>query len=180
MPTLEDKKHVTDNEFLDLLHEIIVDIVGLDENLVRRMYQTDPPAIPDHNIDWCSYGINADTPAGLSPFIKKTGENETEISETYTTEVLICFYGINATDNAKRLKNGLSVFFKREPLYWNRCGLASVGQTVRMTEQVNNQYYQRADTVYRFSRRIMVKYIDRNLESAVFQPKTETGDFKNE
>ncbi|MBN4665433.1 hypothetical protein HUS70_07430 [Pandoraea nosoerga] len=158
---------IEDSALEDFLQTMIAGITGLDGALVRPFPQPVAPKIPESGINWCGFTVadfEPDANAGLLHVPASDG------SDTYLRhediEVKCQFYGPNASQYARVLRDGLYVPQNREQLQLNDFGLIDTSGIVAAPDVVNQQVRRRYDVTVRLRRKVTRTYRVLNLLSA--------------
>ena len=126
---------------------------GLPGTLVRPRWQAMPPVQPDLLATWASIGTLL-TEADEFPVMKhvwdatlpgQTAPGYTILQRHSTLTVLVTFYGPEADEAAKRLRDGLYIPQNYEPLMPLGLKLRTVHDLARAPEVMNQQYVDRID-----------------------------------
>lgn len=177
-----------DAGFDQLLQPVLVGITGLDPTLVRRAWQAnvDPttglpvtPPDPTRNTDWCSFRT-IDEDADVNPtFIHDGSDNGglgTSTSlRTEEAQVMVSFYGPNATANASLLRDGFGISQNREAMRASGVAFVRTERITKVPDLQNGAWIRRADLVFRCRRVAVRTYAIRNVESLSGQIITDQG-----
>ncbi|VVE79400.1 phage neck terminator protein [Pandoraea sputorum] len=158
---------IEDSALEDFLQTMIAGITGLGGAFVRPFPQPAAPKIPDPGTNWCGFTVSdfePDANAGLLHVPADDG------SDTYLRhegiEVKCQFYGPNASQYARILRDGLYVPQNREQLQLNDYGLVDTSSILSAPDVVNQQVRRRYDMTVRLRRKVTRTYRVLNLESA--------------
>lgn len=158
---------IEDSVLEDFLQTMIAGITGLDGVLVRPFPQPTAPKIPEPDINWCGFTVSdfePDANAGLQHVPADDG------SDTYVRhegiEVKCQFYGPNASQYARILRDGLYVPQNREQLQLNDYGLVDTSSILGAPDVVNQQVRRRYDMTVRLRRKVTRTYRVLNIISA--------------
>lgn len=151
---------VTYEEIEDALHDLVVGITGLADDLVRPRWQPEPPKQPARNSDWCSIGIITRRHNNFSPVIHNNpGDGSDSVLTFETLEILASFYGPGSHDLAETLRDGLYVAQNREAVK------ASVGLVLTeiqefrtVPELINTSWVRRVDVPIIMGRAVQRDY----------------------
>jgi len=139
------------------LQQLIVNVTGLAGNLVRPLWQPNPPNIPGIEVDWCAFGIQNQIPDANS-YHKQLDEGGAQLLRHEELEVYCVFYGPDAKINAGKLRDGLEIGQNREILLLNGIGLKGFSNTKTFPELINNRYFERSDITMTLRREIRRDY----------------------
>src|SRR3979409_241705 len=109
---------------LDFLQGVIVGITGLDGTMVRPVWQSEPPNIPDAGEAWCAFRITT-RPSDKFPYVKHNadGQGADALQRHEELHVLCSFYDLGSGGLADglcaQLRDGLSIAQNREILTLN-------------------------------------------------------------
>lgn len=165
---------IEDSALEDFLQTMIAGVTGLPEAMVRPYPQTIAPRVPEPSVNWCGFTVadfDADANAGLQHQSSDDG------SDTYLRhediEVKCQFYGPNASQYARVLRDGLYVPQNREQLQLNDFGLIDTSAIVPAPDVVNQQVRRRYDISVFLRRKVTRTYRVLNLESAQTSTTTD-------
>lgn len=135
----------------DVLHDLVVGLTGLPGDLVRPRWQPRPPQTPSPDTSWCALGVTGRDSPGSQ--LRSTADGEGWAVETHETlDVLISFYGPQASALALAVREGLRVPLNRETLRAANMALVRAGQMANAPELVNNAWLRRVDLPLTFRR----------------------------
>lgn len=135
---------------LDFLQAVIVGITGLDGTMVRPVWQSEPPNLPDAGTAWCAFRITT-RPSDTFPYVKHNadGQGSDALQRHEALHILCSFYdlgsGADADALAAQLRDGLSIAQNREVLTLNNMGLAKTGDLVAVPVLVKTRWLYRVD-----------------------------------
>lgn len=127
---------------LDVLHDQIVGLTGLDPHLVRPRWQPDPPKQPPPDTDWCAFGITGDAEEAAQLI---HGDDSARVHSEDLLTVLVSFYGPRAGDMAKRLRRGSHVPSNRALLRQHCLALVEIGPATPAPDFVGGAWIRRID-----------------------------------
>ncbi len=165
---------------LDFLQGVIVGITGLDGTMVRPVWQSEPPNMPDAGTAWCAFRITT-RPSDTFPVVKHNadGQGVDALQRHEELHVLCSFYdlgsGAVADAHAAQLRDGLSIAQNREVLTLNNMGLAKTGDLVAVPVIVKTRWLYRVDLEVVIRRQIDRLYPVLNLTSAQGSVATDDG-----
>lgn len=141
-------------------------VTGIPRDLCRRRWQTDPPAQPLREVDWCALGtisVDTDPDAVITPgYIAVNG----------VFDVLFSFYGPHAMDNALLLRVGV---YDRTYLEDANIFIGRAGTVRRVSAIINNLTLNRADIELRFNIREKYEHDERYVVSSSGVIHTDEG-----
>jgi len=140
-----------------LLHDLIRDVTGLAGTLVRPMWQPEPPPVPAITVDWCAFSIVSQTP-DANAYHDQDSDTSAKIVRHEDLEVLCAWYGPNCQDYAGRLRDALDLSQNRDTLRAAGIGYVGSSGTMRVPEQINARWFDRADLTLSFRREIRRTY----------------------
>ncbi|MCX5516232.1 hypothetical protein C3941_19780 [Kaistia algarum] len=164
-----------DDSLADALQAAVVGITGLDGTLVRPRWQATPPQQPSAATSWAAVGVVLATPdANAYIAHDPTGDGADKMQRHETLEVLVSFYGPQASANAARLRDGLALAQNRDMIRTATTtagvdiGLSFIacGTVIAVPDLVNQRWLRRCDLPLTFRRRIDRTYPVLNLLSA--------------
>ncbi|MCA8492561.1 phage neck terminator protein [Burkholderia arboris] len=163
-----------DDALDDLVHDLVTGVTALSPDLVRPRWQPVVAKQPEPGINWCAFGIQAQTPDS-SPAIVHNGANEG--SDTYIRhqdlDVLCTFYGPAAKGYAQRLADGLALPQNREQLQMLDMAFVGVSEIRAAPDLVNQQWVRRYDMTVMLRRKVTRTYAVLNLKSVQASTTTD-------
>jgi len=152
---------------------LIVSLTGLPGNYVRPRWQQNAPVQPDISTNWCAFGqvrSSADFNANEAHINKMNVTLRNEVIELQCS-----FYGPQADNYARDLRDGLQVAQNREVLTLNGMGLVDTGDLTPVPEETKGRWYYRIDLPLRIRRVLLREYPVLDIESASIQLQTDAG-----
>lgn len=148
-----------------VIHDLIMNLVGLAGDLVRPAYQAYPAKAPKPSVDWCAFWLHPDDSQNWAETVHYSDEDGYDIVTDYVKyECLISFYGPNSFDNALVLRRGLSLEQNsRETLRPIGAGIRSIGMATRLPELIQEYWLQRTDLPVKIVHAEKSKYKVMNL-----------------
>ena len=129
---------------LDLvIGDVVSQIIGMDRDLCRRRWQQSPPLQPDRDTDWCAVGVTS-----IEPDQNVAAELVGEVYTVHlheTVDVLLSFYGLNATQNAMTFKVGIALGINRGILNDNGLAFLRVSEVRRIPATTHQLTLMRTD-----------------------------------
>jgi hypothetical protein len=174
---------------LRFLQQIIVGVTGMDGDMVRPYWQTEPPVIPNQGEAWIAFKITK-RPSDEFPFIGRlpwVTENANDHMQRHEEiEILTTFYdtgGSTGDDNSGGLadyyaalfRDGMMVPQNREPLLLAGMGLVRTGTPVAVPSLVKTRWQYRVDLDWVIRRQIDRDYPVQTLVAANGTIYTDTG-----
>ena len=164
-----------DDSLLDFMHDVIVGIVGMQNQMVRPAYQENPPKRPGIKADWCAFWTAGHTPEAGNAYVKMSQNGLSSSMQRHETfDVRVSFYGPNASRNAAALRDGLQLAQNREQLFLAGMAHIDCSSITPLGDLVNEQWYRRADITVRFRRELNRVYNVMSFLSANGTINTET------
>lgn len=164
---------------LDLIHDVIAGITGLDDKLVRPRWQSEPANPPDAGTAWCSVGVaKGDKDAFAAVVHRDTTDGGADDLQRHEMLNLLCsFYDLGDAGLADfycdRLADGLQIEQNRAALKANNIDLVEAMQSNTVPTLVKSRWQYRVDLPVVLRRQILRTYQVRNLASARVQLKAE-------
>lgn len=153
-------------DLLVFLNGWLAGVTGLDQNLVRGRWQTEPPNIPNAGEAWMAYGIGS-RPADDNATIyydadALEGAGATVLQQHEELDVLCSFYDMGSTGLADSyaavLRQGLQVDQNLEPLVAQGMGLITAGPAVALPSLLKTRWLYRVDVPVSIKREIIRYY----------------------
>lgn len=149
--------------FRRLIGSYIVQLSGLAPELVRPMWQKNPPPIPSSDVNWISFGIE-NFRSEFSGHQEQISLLQMKLTTHYTFDCAIVCYGEESIETAKLIRKNIEVAQNREFLFKNNLSIGDVTDAVHVPELINNEFYDRSD----FS----IKFL--SVEDSVYEVNTFT------
>jgi len=165
-----------DQALARFMHDVIVGVTGLANELVRPAWQRNPPPRPNHDVLWCGFGVLNQTAEAGGSFVKEldTGLGA-EQQRTESFDLLCSVYGSGCAGLAAAIRDGLEISQNREQLFLAEMTYVGSGQVVRLPELVNEIWYERADVTLTFRRVVRREYAILNFLNVYGTYTTDTG-----
>lgn len=148
-----------DAELARILHGLIVGVTGIAGNLVRPIWQSNPPPVPAFGTTWAAFGVT-DIAAGLPYMVQVDNDPDTicqyRHDERFTLRVSV--YGPFCQRYATRIRDGVNISQNREALYLEGISVVGTGGITRAPELVNDVWLDRCDVSIDMGRYIAVNY----------------------
>jgi len=159
------------NALDDFFHDVIEGLTDLDENLIRPLFQLNPPPIPEPDIDWIAFGVNLTEAEDGSAHLKVIEDGESaELIRQEKLEIPFQIYGINNFDVANQIRDGLQLAQNRETLYHNNISFTGKKTPlIKLNENVNGRFYKRCDFTLTFMREVTRVYPILTFEQVQFE-----------
>jgi hypothetical protein len=139
-------------------HDLIMGLTGIDKTLVRPRWQPAPPVMPLSSVGWCGFGVttlNSDD----SAYLKESSLGDSASLIRYERYSLLCsFYGLGASNNARKMRDSLEIGQNREVLFLNGLGYVTCTPSTHAPELINDVWYDRYDIEFQFVREISKSY----------------------
>ena len=171
----------TDSDIWELLHDMLQGLTGFDSNLIRKMWQKNPPPSPENGIDWIAYGFSISEDEDGGAYLEPTDETESVLYKHEELELSLQIYGDDCQLTAGIIKDGLQVKQNREALYLNKIVYIGASKTLHVPEQINNEFFNRCDLTLTFRRQIERTYGIMNLVDAqgtIYPDREEVGEIE--
>lgn len=135
---------------LVFLQNWIAPLAGLDGNMVRPRYQTEPSNIPDGGTAWMAFGFQGDEEADTFPYVAQSADGLTTTLQRNEQMTLLCsFYDTGVSGLAdglsRLLRDNLAVAQNREPLLTQGFVLAYVGPRTPAPRTLSTKWLYRVD-----------------------------------
>lgn len=145
-------------------HDLIMNLTGLDKTLVRPRWQPNPPVIPSSNTDWCGFGVE-ELAADDSAYVNKNTTLTADLIRHEKYKLICSFYGANARDNCRKMRDGLEVGQNREVMSLANIGYINCSPARHAPELINDIWYDRYDIDFEFAREVAKTY---NVEDIAY------------
>lgn len=145
------------------LHDLIVGITGLDNTMVRPLWQPTPPVVPGEDTNWCAFGISIQTADANAYVVPINDTDGSALQRHEEIEIQTVFYGPNCQSNAAKLRDGFQISQNREALFLAGMGFASFGDILHSPELVNQKWLDRVDASF-----VLRRQLDKNYQILTF------------
>jgi hypothetical protein len=125
-----------------LVHDYIVGLSGLDNTLVRPMYQPNPPTIPDFGTDWIGINIKTTDMNGSSYQVLNKDDILT-LRRDVTFEISLAIYGTNSFRVSTQIRSGMELTQNTEIFRPYNIAFGTHGKLVRSPELHNQRWLER-------------------------------------
>lgn len=170
----------TDGVLEDQIQAAIVGITALPGDMVRPVWQPNPPQKPDLTVDWCAYRVESTEPNWTGAIIHHPeGEGTDELRRHETVNLLVSFYGPHSEGYAGRLRDGMLIPQNMEALKAHGIAFLEAGRLMNAPEYVNNQWVTRRDLTVKLRRVVIRTYDVLNVLSAEGEIVADTGPANN-
>lgn len=142
-PTLNPTEGVSLRRFIGTM---LAGVTGINPTLVRPLWQSTPPATPNHDVDWIAFGVDS-IKQDASPYYGETKSGDGSYSIRHEDiAVKLIAYGPNCQHTLSIIRDGLCLSQNRETLFLNGMGFADMEDIVHAPELINNCWYDRCDS----------------------------------
>lgn len=142
-----------------VLQAFVSGVTGIAGNLVRPMWQPNPPAIPAAGTTWAAIGLT-DITAGLPYMVQVSDQPDTicqyRQDERFTMRVAV--YGPSCQRYAAMIRDGVNISQNREQLYLQGISVVGTGTITRAPELVNDVWLDRCDIAIDMGRALILNY----------------------
>ena len=139
-------------------HDLIMNITGIDKTLVRPRWQPNQPIIPSSGTNWCGFGITI-LESDDSAYLKENSLGDSASLIRHEKYSLFCsFYGTLASENIRKMRDGLQIGQNREVLFLNNFGYVSCTPSTHAPELINDIWHDRYDIEFQFAREVHKDY----------------------
>lgn len=153
---------IYDDALVDAFQANVVGVTGLSGTLVRPRWQPEPPNQPSFDTNWAALGV---TVMDGSRFAYKShdpsangGLGADYLEKDERIEVMLSFYGPNASSLAKRYEDGLQIDRNRDDLLNYGIKLVEVLAVRNIPALLKDKWVARVDMTVSFVRRIRRVY----------------------
>jgi IS1 family transposase len=168
-----------DADLEDLLQPWIVGCSGVRGDLVRPLWQEEPPALPPRLTTWLAFGVktHAQDWSSTRRHVKaKDGQPAfTSVYRQEELEIVVQCYGPRSDALAANLWNGCQVPQNREYLTLNKMAFTSVDKPTQLAEQVKTKYIRRVDLLIHLRRTVFLRYPVLDIVGAEVEIVTDLG-----
>ena len=140
----------------DFVHDWVVGITGLTNDLVRPRWQIDPPNIPLDGITWAALGLTDRDQDSFAYELDSATSSKSARHEVLT--FLISFYGVNADSLASIFSQGAQIAQNREPLMAQAMAFVASENLVTTNEMVKERWLRRIDVQFKMRRQLVRTY----------------------
>lgn len=150
-------------------HDLIMNLTGIDKTLVRPRWQPNPPTMPSSNTNWCAFGVS-ELAGDDSAYLNKNTTATAKLERHEFYSVLCSFYGSNARDNARKMRDGLEIGQNREAMYLSNVGYKNCSSLTHAPENINDVWFDRYDITFEFARQSIKTYNIEDIAHASVYP----------
>jgi len=168
-----------DDDFIDIIQEMVCGISGIDGHLMFPRWQIDPPSMPDYTVTWGALGVSerrADTYASTIHISEDEGHDILIRQEE--VDVMVSFYGPSSGTYVLQLREGLQIKQNVETLFNNGLALVETSDIASTAEYVNQRWMSRYDLTLTIRRLIQLIYGIQNVLSS--QGVVTTGQYQTQ
>ena len=126
------------------LQTVFTGISGLPGDLVRPMWQPEPPKQPDLYTNWIAIGIKSSTPDANS-YVGPNSQGILESQRHEKLEVSCDIYGPNDIEISDLIRDGFQIQTNLEALQLANMGFVEVSQAQRVPDFVNERWIDRVN-----------------------------------
>jgi hypothetical protein len=144
--------------FRRFIGAVLVGVSGFQAEYVRPSWQTNPPPIPNIDVNWMAFGQTGRRGEYSSYLMTDIDGTKTEQRTHEECDFLLTFYGPDCLDIAARVRDGFRIEQNQEALQLH--GMAMVGNTdiIHAPELINDRYFDRADMTITIRREVKRSY----------------------
>lgn len=168
-----------DDDFIDVIQEMVCGITGIDGHWLFPRWQTSPPTMPEWDVTWGALGFSEVHADVFSATIHRS-ENEGRDTLIRQSEIdtAVTFYGPNSGLYAAMLRDGLQIAQNREILYSHGLAFVETSHIVSQSELINQRWISRYDITVTIRRMVVLDYNVQNLLSS--QGTVTTGEYQTQ
>jgi len=164
-----------DDDFIDVVQEMVCGITGIDGHLLFPRWQTSPPTMPEFDVTWGALGFSESHADVFAAIIHDpSGDGKDVLIRQTEIDVTVTFYGPNSGLYVAMLRDGLQIAQNREVLYSQGMAFVESSHIVSQSELVNQRWISRYDIVVTIRRNVILNYNVQNLLSS--QGTVTTGE----
>lgn len=153
---------IDDDALDDVFHDMVVGITGLAPDLVRPRWQPTVAKQPAAAVNWCAIGVVEEEPDANAVVVHDPNANggagQDNLRRNEKIKVLATFYGANAKQYAKMLRDGLSILQNLEAIKIELLAFITTDTIRAVPEQINNVWVRRYDLPMHFRRLVERSY----------------------
>lgn len=161
----------------DVLQAWIVGITGLAGDMVRPVWQAEPPNIPDAGTAWCAFWTRIDE-ADTYPFVGFDGQ-AANLQRHERIRLLCSFYDLGesgrAWELASLMRDGTAIAQNREPMLAAGIGLVGCSPLVALPSLFKERWLMRVDLPIDLRRQVDRSYPVLSVLSAKAEIDTDVG-----
>ena len=138
--------------------ELLAGVTGLPGELVRPIWQDNPPPLPEHGTTWLAYGITARRVEAGEPWQAEMADGSgAALRRHEMLDVQLTAYG-EAEALLASLRDGLDVAQNREQLFLAAVAVVDFGAIIHAPELINERWWNRADSTLTLRREVRREY----------------------
>jgi hypothetical protein len=168
-----------DNDFIDVIQEMVCGITGIDGHLLFPRWQNNPPTMPEYNVTWGALGFSeAHSDVFAAIIHDSNNEGRDILFRQVEIDVTVTFYGPNSGLYMAMLRDGLQIAQNREVMYSHGMAFVESSHVTANSELVNQRWTSRYDIVITIRRMVILTYNVQNLLSS--QGTVTTGEYQTQ
>lgn len=122
-----------------LMHDFIAGLTGIDNTLVRPMYQPNPPTIPSFNTNWIAYNIVSRDADGHT-YHSLNSSDVFNMQQQKVLDLTISMYGSNALQNITNFRASIELSQNWDTLRSYNISFQQCGKAIRTPELYNMRW----------------------------------------
>lgn len=122
-----------------VIHDFIAGVTGIDNTLIRPMYQPNPPTIPPLGTDWIAYNITSRDEIGHS-YQSVSTLDVFKMQQQKELELTISIYGSNALQNITNFRAAIELSQNWDSLRPYNISFQQCGKAIRSPELYNMRW----------------------------------------
>lgn len=166
-----------DTELLDFVQAWLMGLTGLATDLVRPVYQAEPPVVPSSGTIWMAFMLST-AQADTFPFVGQAGE-AFQLQRHETLRCLCSFYDTGSTGFAQKyasiLRDGTSIPQNLEYLQQQNMAFVACDQQVPVPSLLKQQWLYRVDLPVWLRRQVNRNYTVPTIEIGEAELITSVG-----
>lgn len=143
---------IYDAELEDVFQALVVGLTGLPGNMVRPRWQRDPPNAPSVSTDWAAIGLVLGAKQWDDYQLWDQALPGYVVEGSEELRLTASFYGPSGERLLRQFDNGLQVDFNRHTLDLLKIKYKGATAPVHLPALLKEQWGQRVDAIYTFSR----------------------------
>ncbi len=143
---------------IQFLQTVVVGLTALPGQLVRPLWQPEPPKQPDINVDWLAFGIDQSAPDFSAYLVPSAGGGPIQTQRQEDLTVKFSIYGPNCTDTYGLLRDGFQIPQNRFALFKANIGYTEITPGRHIPDLVNQRWVDRVECNVILKRQVQRTY----------------------
>lgn len=168
-----------DDDFIDVIQEMVCGITGIDGHWLFPRWQTSPPTMPEWDVSWGALGFSeVHSDVFAATIHRSEGNGRDTLIRQIEIDVVVTFYGPDSGKYVEMLQQGLQIAQNREILFLHGLAFVESSHITSNAELINQRWISRYDITLTIRRMRILDYNVQNLLSS--QGTVDTGEYQTQ